>query len=101
MPQPKTRPQRKEVEIMSENGDGLRALQEYAERRREREAKERALASLKAELAEADEDNTQELQTQVREAELAIRNLHEECTRLNRVFRSDPVKATKITGEGS
>lgn len=91
---------------MSENGDVLRALQEYAERRREREAKERALASLKVELAEAekrDEDNTliQELQTQIREAELEIRTLNEECIQLNRVFRSDPVKATKITGEGS
>lgn len=86
---------------MNENGDVCRALKKLAECRREREAKERALESLKVELAEADEDNTQELQTQIRMAELAIRNLHEECTRLNRVFRSDPVKATKITGEGS
>lgn len=91
---------------MNENEDILRALKKLEECRREREAEERALASLKTELAEAekrDEDSTQELQTRIRMAELAIRNLRDQCIQLDRIFRSYPVKATRKTdtGEGS
>lgn len=88
---------------MNENGDGLRALKELEECRREREAKERALQSLKAELAEAenrDEDNIQELRTQITMTELAIRTLHDRCEQLNRVFRANPIRAARKTDTG-
>lgn len=83
----------------------LKLLKEFAESKRDYEAKKGELRSREEELAEArqrddNDDLIRDLESKIGRIKSQLEILNEECRRLREAFESTPIKATKI-GENS